>query len=88
MQKWEYLYLHIVGEEYAINGDDFRVFKEGESIFTVTHDLGKQGWELMLKAPESMNNASGTWVFQRPIKGWVYEKDNFIEKLFTSFLRF
>jgi hypothetical protein len=84
MQKWEYLFLHIVGQQYAINGGDFTVFSEDESILTVTHDLEKKGWELMLKDYESTHQASGTWVFKRPLKGWVSEMNNFLKIMLYS----
>lgn len=70
MQKWEYLFLHIVGQEYAINRGKFTAFKQGENIWTVTDKLRKEGWELMLKDCEEILNASGTWVFKRPIQSW------------------
>jgi hypothetical protein len=66
MQKWEYLNLQSLNNEYSINGEAFVAYKKGEDALKVINKLGNEGWELVSAFAYHLSDRE--YMFKRPIK--------------------
>jgi hypothetical protein len=65
MQKWEYLNLQTLNNEYSINGESFIGFKPKENSLNIINQLGTEGWELVSAFAYHLSDRE--YMFKRPI---------------------
>ena len=66
MQKWEYLNLRTLNNEYSINGEGFIEYKSKEDSLKIINQLGKEGWELVSAFAYHLSDRE--YMFKRPIE--------------------
>ena len=65
MQKWEYLNLRTLNNEYSVNGGGFVEYKPNEGSLLIINNLGKEGWELVSAFAYHLSDRE--YMFKRPI---------------------